>query len=104
MSAAGEIAAAGDEEALECAEKYLAALQTASMFMAENISLYRRARINAEIRKAKADEYRLRMKLDGPFGFTFQRTFCSNCGGEFGPNDHGYSHCDNHRHVARIFR
>lgn len=27
----------------------------------------------------------------------FQNTFCSQCGGEFGPGDHGYSHCSNHR-------
>ncbi len=102
MSAVADIAGAADEEALEAAEKYLAALQTASMWMSEDISRYRRARINAEIRKAEADEYRLRMKLDGPFGFTFQRTFCSNCGGEFGPNDHGYSHCENHEHLGRM--
>jgi hypothetical protein len=27
----------------------------------------------------------------------FQNTFCSQCGEEFGPGDHGYSHCSNHR-------
>jgi hypothetical protein len=27
----------------------------------------------------------------------FQNTFCSQCGGEFGPGDHGYSHCHDHQ-------
>lgn len=27
----------------------------------------------------------------------FQKTSCSQCGQEFGPGDHGYSHCENHR-------
>ena len=27
----------------------------------------------------------------------FAETFCSQCGGEFGPGDSGYSHCKNHR-------
>lgn len=26
----------------------------------------------------------------------FAKTFCSQCGGEFGPGDSGYSHCDQH--------
>lgn len=26
----------------------------------------------------------------------FQKTYCSQCGGEFGPGDHGYSHCEDH--------
>jgi hypothetical protein len=26
----------------------------------------------------------------------FQRTYCSQCGAEFGPGDHGYSHCEDH--------
>lgn len=26
----------------------------------------------------------------------FDKTFCSNCGREFGPGDHGFSHCDQH--------
>ena len=30
----------------------------------------------------------------------FQQTFCSQCGGEFGPGDSGYSHCDQHEMVA----
>lgn len=32
----------------------------------------------------------------------FPNTFCSQCGGEFGPGDHGFSHCENHRHLRRI--
>ncbi len=26
----------------------------------------------------------------------FEKTHCSSCGGEFGPGDSGYSHCDQH--------
>ncbi len=26
----------------------------------------------------------------------FRRTYCSQCGGEFGPSDAGFSHCSDH--------
>jgi hypothetical protein len=26
----------------------------------------------------------------------FDVTYCSNCGRQFGPGDHGYSHCEQH--------
>ena len=26
----------------------------------------------------------------------FKVTHCSSCGGEFGPGDHGFSHCESH--------
>jgi len=26
----------------------------------------------------------------------FEKTYCSQCGGEFGPGDSGYSHCSDH--------
>jgi hypothetical protein len=29
----------------------------------------------------------------------FPETFCSSCGGEFGPGDSGYSHCDQHKGI-----
>lgn len=29
-------------------------------------------------------------------GYKFPITHCSQCGGEFGPGDHGYSHCEDH--------
>lgn len=32
----------------------------------------------------------------------FQTTFCSSCGGEFGPGDHGFSHCENHANLRQI--
>lgn len=32
----------------------------------------------------------------------FPNVTCSQCGGEFGPGDHGFSHCENHRHLRRI--
>jgi hypothetical protein len=31
----------------------------------------------------------------------FEKTFCSQCGGEFGPGDHGFSHCSTHRTLAK---
>ena len=31
----------------------------------------------------------------------FAETFCSQCGGKFGPGDHGYSHCRDHRKYSR---
>lgn len=30
-------------------------------------------------------------------GPRFERTYCSQCGGEFGPGDHGFSRCSSHR-------
>lgn len=27
----------------------------------------------------------------------FNKTYCSQCGQEFGPGDHGYSHCESHK-------
>ena len=30
----------------------------------------------------------------------FDKTYCSQCGGEFGPGDSGYSHCDQHKGAA----
>lgn len=38
-------------------------------------------------RPAKGDEPR------------FTNVYCSNCGREFGPGDHGFSHCDDHKHL-----
>jgi len=29
--------------------------------------------------------------------YKFQNTFCSQCGEEFGPGDHGFSSCKSHR-------
>jgi hypothetical protein len=26
----------------------------------------------------------------------YEKTYCSECGNEFGPGDHGYSHCSDH--------
>lgn len=31
-----------------------------------------------------------------PTKFRFPETFCSSCGGSFGPGDNGYSHCEDH--------
>lgn len=30
----------------------------------------------------------------------FERTYCSQCGGEFGPGDSGFSHCDQHTEMV----
>jgi hypothetical protein len=32
--------------------------------------------------------------------FKFDNVFCSNCGRTFGPGDHGFSHCENHKGMA----
>jgi hypothetical protein len=31
----------------------------------------------------------------------FDHTFCSQCGGEFGPGDNGFSHCSDHMKAPR---
>lgn len=31
---------------------------------------------------------------------TYANTFCSSCGREFGPGEHGFSHCDQHEGKA----
>ncbi len=32
--------------------------------------------------------------------YKFEKTSCSSCGREFGPGDHGYSHCINHKTIS----
>lgn len=32
----------------------------------------------------------------------FEKTYCSQCGGEFGPGDHGFSHCSTHEVLSRV--
>ena len=32
----------------------------------------------------------------------FPRTSCSQCGQEFGPGDHGFSHCQDHTALAQV--
>ena len=32
----------------------------------------------------------------------YERTYCSSCGGEFGPGDHGFSHCENHAGLVNL--
>jgi hypothetical protein len=34
----------------------------------------------------------------------FQETFCSQCGGSFGPRDDGYSHCKDHTPPKQMTR
>ena len=33
----------------------------------------------------------------------FKETWCSQCGKEFGPGNHGYSHCENHSSLMGSF-
>ena len=34
--------------------------------------------------------------------YKFGNVTCSQCGGEFGPGDTGFSHCENHKHLPRL--
>jgi hypothetical protein len=34
--------------------------------------------------------------IESPYAPKFEQTSCSQCGREFGPGDHGYSHCADH--------
>lgn len=40
-------------------------------------------------------------ELSKPLLPKFDKTFCSQCGGEFGPGDHGFSHCSDHSALAK---
>lgn len=37
-----------------------------------------------------------------PPAHKYPETFCSQCGGEFGPGNEGFSHCENHKHLPRL--
>ena len=37
-----------------------------------------------------------------PPAYRFLNVTCSQCGGEFGPADHEFSHCENHKHLPRL--
>ena len=37
-----------------------------------------------------------------PTKHRFAETFCSACGGSFGPGDSGYSHCSNHAGMKNL--
>lgn len=53
-----------------------------------------------EDRQMAEDQFREAFGLDDrgtPKCPKFKKVFCSQCGGEFGPRDSGYSHCDQHR-------
>lgn len=32
----------------------------------------------------------------------FNNVYCSQCGGEFGPGDHGFSHCKDHQNKSLV--
>jgi hypothetical protein len=35
-------------------------------------------------------------------GPKFSQTSCSHCGAVFGPGDHGFSHCEDHRGMRKL--
>ncbi len=60
-----------------------------------------------EVRPMTDDENRLinagleKLKATQP---KFNETSCSQCGAIFGPGDHGYSHCSNHKGMLALSR
>ncbi len=44
----------------------------------------------------------LKELLEASKNFKFEKTSCSQCGEEFGPGDHGFSHCENHKHLRPV--
>lgn len=46
----------------------------------------------------EADELDAKLSAQKP---RFPEVFCSHCGGAFPAADHGYSHCENHKGIAR---
>lgn len=56
----------------------------------------------AELESARRESFRLRVliqarvRLDQVPAPRFPATYCSSCGGEFGPGNHGFSHCEDH--------
>ena len=45
--------------------------------------------------------YKLHHKAHNP---KFKKTYCSQCGKEFGPGDHGFSSCIDHRYLESSHR
>ena len=38
--------------------------------------------------------------LSGKLAHRFERTYCSQCGGKFGPGNSGFSHCTDHSPIG----
>jgi hypothetical protein len=68
-------------------------MKTASMILAE---MERLESIDCGIRK-EFDRWLILKEFIADNFIKFDKTYCSQCGGEFGPRDSGYSHCKDHR-------
>ena len=64
--------------------------------VARNLSSYSQLDSDSE-REQLADL--LRIMSGSP---KFSQTSCSHCGAVFGPGDHGFSHCEDHRVVRKL--
>jgi len=75
---------------LEVAERMARALMVANAAMSHGLpgSIYANARAAVEGVLAEWEALKPTHK--------FASVSCSNCGQQFGPGDHGYSHCENH--------
>lgn len=49
---------------------------------------------------AKFDDMQSALKSE-PFPARFSHVYCSQCGQEFGPGEHGFSHCQTHIDISR---
>lgn len=70
----------------------------------EGRAMYEAAKLRAFLGQGPEPDI-LAFDTDAPTGVSaigtkFAKTYCSQCGGEFGPGDSGFSHCENHRGKA----
>lgn len=87
----------------EMLEKQNAALKAEVLKWQEEARAYSRCLTDeqAEVERLKADAERYRSEMNPPTP-RYRRVACSACGGEFGPGDHGFSHCESHQGKRRI--
>ena len=83
---------------MDMPQTVLPGIEEAIDFVRVGLADSERLEILANVAASVSDEIKAK-KVASPY--QFPQVSCSNCGGAFGPWDHGFSHCENHERAQK---